>query len=91
MPRVCGLPANTRHPPNAGPMLGQRRRRWTNIGPALGGCLVFARLGPQEGGGGHGPGAPGVVVKAARKVGGRGFVPRSGILVLKKQMFIRKQ
>ena len=27
---------NTIHQPNAGPMLVQRRRRWTNIGPALG-------------------------------------------------------
>ena len=23
-------------------MLGQRRRRWTNIGPTLDGCVVFA-------------------------------------------------
>ena len=37
-----GKPANTRHPHNVGPMLGQRRRRWTNIGPTLGRCLVFA-------------------------------------------------
>ena len=25
-------------------MLGQRRRQWTNIGPVLGGSLVFAGL-----------------------------------------------
>ena len=28
--------ANTIHQPNVGPMLGQRRRRWTNIGTTLG-------------------------------------------------------
>ena len=39
------FPANTRYSPNAAPMLGQRRRRWTNIGPALGQSLVFAGLG----------------------------------------------
>ena len=32
--RTC--PANTIHPPNAGSMLGQRRRRWANIEQALG-------------------------------------------------------
>ena len=26
------------------PMLGQRRRRWTNIGPTLAECLVFSGL-----------------------------------------------
>ena len=31
-------PTNTRHSPNAGFMLGQRRRRWTNIKPALVQC-----------------------------------------------------
>ena len=35
-------PANTRHQPNAGPMLVHRLRRWPDIGPALGRCLVFA-------------------------------------------------
>ena len=35
-------PANTIHCPIVGSMLGQRRRRWTNIEPALGQCLVFA-------------------------------------------------
>ena len=34
--------ANTRRPPNVGSMLGQRRRRWTNIEPTLGERLVFA-------------------------------------------------
>ena len=38
------IPANMIHLPNIGPMLGQRRRRWTNIGPVLGECLVFAGL-----------------------------------------------
>ena len=35
-------PVNTRRSPNAGSMLGQRRRRWANIEPALGECLVIA-------------------------------------------------
>ena len=35
-------PAGTRHRPDDGSMLGQRRRRWTNIDPSLGQCLVFA-------------------------------------------------
>ena len=30
-----------RHWPNTGLMLGQRRRRWPNLKPALGQCLVF--------------------------------------------------
>ena len=30
---------NTRHSPDAVTMLGQRRRRWTNIVTALGECL----------------------------------------------------
>ena len=34
-----------RHPHNAGPMLGHRRRRWASIGTALGGCFVFAGMG----------------------------------------------
>ena len=41
---ICQWPANTRHPPNVGPMLGHRRRRWTVIGPALGKCLVSAGI-----------------------------------------------
>ena len=36
-------PANTTHRPNVGAMLGRRRRRRANIGPALGRCVVFAR------------------------------------------------
>ena len=35
-------PANMRHRPNVKLMLGQRRRRWTNIGSTLGRCLVLA-------------------------------------------------
>ena len=34
-------PANTGHSHNAVSMLGQRRRRWTNIDTALGECPVF--------------------------------------------------
>ena len=34
--------ANTTHRSNAGPMLGQRRRRWANTGSALDRCVVFA-------------------------------------------------
>ena len=39
-PRI--KPLNTRRWPNAGLMLGQRRRRWANINSALGQRLVFA-------------------------------------------------
>ena len=39
---VSNIPANTRRGPNAGLMLGQRRRRWANINPALGPRLVLA-------------------------------------------------
>ena len=35
-------PANTRRWTSAGFMLGQRRRRWARIGPALGQSIVFA-------------------------------------------------
>ena len=38
------FPANKIHQPDVGPMLGQRRRRWTNIGPTLGRCVVFSEL-----------------------------------------------
>ena len=41
-PSVSINPANTRHLPNAVSMLGQRRRRLTNIKTALGECLVLA-------------------------------------------------
>ena len=34
-------PANTIHRPHVGSMLGQRRRRWTNIEPTLGKCIVL--------------------------------------------------
>ena len=34
-----GFPANKRHPPNVGPILAQRRRRWTSF--AGNGVLVF--------------------------------------------------
>ena len=40
---IC-IPANTRHRPNVKPILGQRRRRWTNIGLTLGRRLVFAGI-----------------------------------------------
>ena len=39
-------PANTRHPPDVRPMMVHRLRRWPNISPTLGGCLLFAREGP---------------------------------------------
>ena len=35
------MPANNRHRRKAGLLSGHRRRRWTNIRPALGRCLVF--------------------------------------------------
>ena len=34
------LVANKRHSPNAGTLLGHRLRRWHNIVPALGECVV---------------------------------------------------
>ena len=37
-------PANTRHRPNVGPLLGHRLRRWPNTGPTLGRRLVFAGI-----------------------------------------------
>ena len=37
-----GIQANMIHLPNAGFMLGHRRRRWPNVKPALGKCLMFA-------------------------------------------------
>ena len=37
-----GTPANTIHRSNVGPMLDHRLRRWSNIGPTLGRCIVFA-------------------------------------------------
>ena len=36
------ISASTSHSPNAVSMLGQRRRRWSNIETTLGECLVFA-------------------------------------------------
>ena len=36
-------PTNTRRDPNAGLLLGQRRRRWNTIHPALAKHIVFAR------------------------------------------------
>ena len=43
---VLGVtPANTRHWRNADLMLGQRRRRWTNIKSTLCQCLMFAGIG----------------------------------------------
>ena len=38
------IPANTGHSHEAGLMLDQRRRRWVNIKPTLGECLVFAGI-----------------------------------------------
>ena len=40
-------PSKHEAPPNVGPMLGHRLRRWPNIGPTLGRCLVFAGLLPK--------------------------------------------
>ena len=34
-------PADTRHSPNAGSMLDQRRRRWSNLKPTLSQCIVL--------------------------------------------------
>ena len=38
---IMSNPSNTRNRPNVGSMLGHRLRRWPNIGPALGPCLVI--------------------------------------------------
>ena len=38
------IPANTRHLLNVGSMLDHCLRRWPNIDPTLGGCLVFAGM-----------------------------------------------
>ena len=38
---LCRYPENASHSPIAVSMLGQRRRRWTNIDPALGQWLVL--------------------------------------------------
>ena len=51
-------------------MLVQRRRRWTNIEPTLGQCIVLARS----------------VNMCVCLHGYRGFVPRSGIQISKKQI-----
>ena len=40
--RLQMCPANTRHWPNVGSLLGKRRRRWPNNELTLGQCLVFA-------------------------------------------------
>ena len=42
---VMDNPTHMRHSPNAGLMLVQRRRRrWSNIKPALGECGIFAGI-----------------------------------------------
>ena len=46
--RAARVPANTRHSPNAGLLLGQRRRRWANIKPALDKLLAFAGVALRE-------------------------------------------
>ena len=45
LPCWAAVPASTTHRNNAGLMLGQRRRRWPNIKPALFLCVVFVRVG----------------------------------------------
>ena len=42
--KAACFPVNTRHWSNVGWMLGQRRRRWSNINPTLVQCLVFTGL-----------------------------------------------
>ena len=41
---VNDFSANMRQSPNVVSLLGQRRRRWTNIEMTLGECLVFAGI-----------------------------------------------
>ena len=43
-PRVCGVPANTRHWDSVGLLLVHRLRRWPNIKPTLSQCLVLAGI-----------------------------------------------
>ena len=38
------IPENKSYCPNSGSMLAHRRRRWTNIEPELGQCIVFAEV-----------------------------------------------
>ena len=45
--RPGDVPGNRTHLPNVWPMLGQRRRRWANIGQTLGRCVVFAGVAPK--------------------------------------------
>ena len=47
--RKGDITANTRRLTNAGAMLVQRRRRWTNIAPTLVERLVFADITPAGG------------------------------------------
>ena len=42
------VPTNMIHLPNAGLMLGRRRRRRANINPALGQCVVFSLIYPRS-------------------------------------------
>ena len=39
---TCDLYRPSKH---VGPMFGRRRRQWANIGPTLGGCVVFVGEG----------------------------------------------
>ena len=45
---TCHIPANTRHSPNVGSMLAQRRRRWASIEATLVQCFVFAGILDQQ-------------------------------------------
>ena len=80
-------PTNSRRRPNAGLMLGQRRRRWANIILALGRHFVFAvNVGSQT----VTHVRAGALVQwlklPAWKVGDRGFNPHSGIQVSKQNV-----
>ena len=63
---------------NNGLLLGQRRRRWANSNPTSGRRPLFAGIYNQMT-------AEVGFPPRAWKVGGRGFVPHSGLQVLKKQ------
>ena len=41
---ICPIPVNTTRSPDAGTMLGQRRRWWPNIVLASGERVVFSRM-----------------------------------------------
>ena len=48
MLKTTDHPSKQRHKANVGTMLGQRRRRWSNIVLTLASCLVFAGISQRD-------------------------------------------